>query len=852
MVDSGPFHPQSVIDLSARLKKGGVDIDRDSMEHAENSRGEHSSATGEHALAKNGQAPATSDHHSATSGQASATGEQGEDDKLLSLEFLLGCLDAPAEQVKMWAAYHLVDRWEPDCATFMEKLWEQPQEEIRDSAINLIGKYRLEDFGFPLLRLFKANDRNLSHLAGVAMGRLKYEPARKQLHRWFTDQVDNPEANPVELESAAESLLFYNNHAHWDEVHAQLANCQQNHTLYSALFALLATHADTPRQMEKLAQAYGHAREIFHDFHHTQALVEMVGNPQLSRYLQSRLSGGYPLNTIYQEALKVLGVDVDHEETRQLIEDLAHCRNNPAGLERYMALADALLDRLFPGGEGIQQTRAFMQGCRQWAPKWENGVLKVREVEYHMLVSLPLNAMLNKVEAECLAKPEKEALRITNIYQSPLLSARFMGKVINLIASKMTPRTVSGLGAALTGWVRDEEKDALWKLYTNQLESVDYPFEQVLTQPWVYPLPTLMERLVTLLEKRFETYLDGGRGQAVDYCLEVFRRAGSTRQAPLLLKHFEMLMSQHYHTFVELMTHLPDERFLEPLTNYYREGEADLRQLICFICDVHNKPYPQGIMSMVETERRGKSSTASVRLRCPACECAYQYTLKTLYVAEERIEQRQMPTARDLWTPHEVVCKDCGLAVPLEPDERYLNELFSELLAVRLMRPSTGTEGALDHIRLIQFPRLAGKTVNPDEFLQKVASLEPEEQQADEENPDRHGYSREKRPEEEAEIMMELGRFRLETGNTEAAKAAFNRVMAGPMKSLVAQYYLGVIAFQEKNLYEARVHFSRVLQASSRDDYATELDNPVDMAQHYLKLLDKREFKRSHFQLITS
>ena len=29
-------------------------------------------------------------------------------------------------------------------------------------------------------------------------------------------------------------------------------------------------------------------------------------------------------------------------------------------------------------------------------------------------------------------------------------------------------------------------------------------------------------------------------------------------------------------------------------------------------------------------------------------------------------------------------------------------------------------------------------------------------------------------------------------------------------------------------------------------------NNPVDMAHHYLKLLDKREFKRSHFRLISS
>ncbi len=62
----------------------------------------------------------------------------------------------------------------------------------------------------------------------------------------------------------------------------------------------------------------------------------------------------------------------------------------------------------------------------------------------------------------------------------------------------------------------------------------------------------------------------------------------------------------------------------------------------------------------------------------------------------------------------------------------------------------------------------------------------------------------------------------------------------------------GIVAFQEKNPYEARVYFSRLVSTCQREEFENELDNPVDMAQHYLKLLDKREFKRSHFRLISS
>ena len=53
-------------------------------------------------------------------------------------------------------------------------------------------------------------------------------------------------------------------------------------------------------------------------------------------------------------------------------------------------------------------------------------------------------------------------------------------------------------------------------------------------------------------------------------------------------------------------------------------------------------------------------------------------------------------------------------------------------------------------------------------------------------------------------------------------------------------------------MYDARVYFSRLVGSSTREDFERELDNPIDMAHHYLKLLDKREYKRSHFQLIST
>ena len=83
-----------------------------------------------------------------------------------------------------------------------------------------------------------------------------------------------------------------------------------------------------------------------------------------------------------------------------------------------------------------------------------------------------------------------------------------MRHILILLAKGNYPPDRARLGAAtIGGWLWDEEKDTLWRLFTDQLGGVDYPFEQVLPQPWNYQLPELMDRLVRLLTERFAGYL---------------------------------------------------------------------------------------------------------------------------------------------------------------------------------------------------------------------------------------------------------------------------------------------------------------------------------------------------------
>jgi hypothetical protein len=795
MVDSGRSHPESVIDLSTRRAAAPPERRPPPIPEWE--------------------------------------GEPGD---LLSLPFLVERLSYASNQVRMWAAFQLVDRWQEACPRYLDKLWEAPQEEIRESAIGLIGRYQMQAYAFPLMRVFSSKEHPFSHAAGVALGRLGYEPVGKLLRRWFHDTVTNAEATPIELEAATEALLFYDEAGHWEDVYTHLAGCHQNHAFFSTLFAQLCLHAQTPRHVRLLAEAYGPARELFNDVHLTQHLVDTIGRSNLCRFLQARLNGGYRLNAVYQECLKVLGWEIADPETRGLLDGLAQCSNTREGLEAFVPLAGALLARLAPEAEGTAFVSAFLQGCTSWLAEWESAILKVRELEFHLLASLPLVALLTQVEAQCLAAPEQEALRITRIYQSPLLSPQFMSQVLNLLSRRERGPAMDALGsAAFSGWVRETEKDALWKLYTGQLEGVDYPLEQVVPQPWEYPVPDLMPRLVRLLEERLPGYVAAERREAVDYCLEVFRRSGGTAQVERLLPHFEALINHHYHPFVELMTHLPDVRFLQPLVNHFRPGEEDLLRLIHFICDVHRRPYPELPAGPQEDEEPAMPA-GMVRLLCRTCGGAYQYVAGPVFVDEERIEQRQIPTAREVWTPTRFECKKCSSPVPFDPDERFLNDLFTELLAARLFPPGTRDEAALSHVHLIQFPRLDGKPLNPAHFLKEVErALDACEA-----------------PGQETPYLLELGRFQMEISQAGAAKQTFQRIVAGPSKCPQALYYLGVLAFQEKNLYEARLYFSRLVQTSTREDFDNELDNPVDMAHHYLKLLDKRDFKRSHFHLISS
>ncbi|MDH4121663.1 MAG: hypothetical protein OEV94_08175 [Deltaproteobacteria bacterium] len=755
---------------------------------------------------------------------------------ILRLDFLIQSLDHPDSQVAMWAAYTLVERHQEQVHLFLDRLVASPLDDVRESGVNLAGKLRLSAYGFPLLRLFLQAQGEIKASAAAALGRLAYAPAEKALLEYFEQSVLQAERNLPDLEAAAQALLDLNPERHWKRVAAQLAPAIKSHPLFTSLYRVLSRHATTGERMAQLAQAYQSPRKLFHDFNLVRHLMELTGRPNTSRHLQARLNHGLTLPEAYREALGVLGLDEAMARAEEEITALRACAPTAEGVAHLLECIPPLLRALLPGDEEAERLIQLAKGCQAWTAEWDEAILKVREMEYHFLAALPLTAALKHAEHTCLEKPEAHALTIAQIYRSPMLSPSFMRRVLGLMAVPTPDGHAEPDGEGPPEWLWDDEKEALWKLFSGQLEKADYPFEQVLPQPWNYQIPGLMERLARLLERRLPYFLNTGRRKAVDYTLEVLRRAGQADAASLLAARFDPLMIRHRQAFLEFISHLPDRRFLAPLVRHTREYDPDQDRLIRFIAAVHGLQAP-ALPEPAQPRPLGANPTTA-RLVCPSCHSVYHYLLQEVYVSLDRVEQRQIPREEDIWLPAPLVCKNCHETVPFHPDLPFLQELYADILNMRMIHLNHRDNSGPSHLHLIAFPHLDGKPVHPALFLADV-------QQA-------LAHPDSLTPARRALLQTEAGKLYLEMGNREKAREAFQDILTGSERNPAALYHLGLIAFQEKNLHDARVYFSLLVQSCARESFEKDAENPVDLAQHYLRLLDRPDYKRTQFRLISS
>ena len=99
-------------------------------------------------------------------------------------------------------------------------------------------------------------------------------------------------------------------------------------------------------------------------------------------------------------------------------------------------------------------------------------------------------------------------------------------------------------------------------------------------------------------------------------------------------------------------------------------------------------------------------------------------------------------------------------------------------------------------------------------------------------------------------LFLEMGKFRLQLDEMKTAKEVLNQGLELSGSPVEIRFFLGLIAYQEKNLAEARTHFNSFVRSSRSEDFEMEDENLHQVASHYLELMERKEFKRSSFKLL--
>ena len=157
------------------------------------------------------------------------------------------------------------------------------------------------------------------------------------------------------------------------------------------------------------------------------------------------------------------------------------------------------------------------------------------------------------------------------------------------------------------------------------------------------------------------------------------------------------------------------------------------------------------------------------------------------------------------------------------------------MLTKQLFRLSEEEQKRLEAVKPFQFPKYLQRKMNPQKFLQR---LEQERNQ---------GKLSER---EEGQLLLEVGKLRIQLNELDSAAEVLKESIGLKNNPPEARFYLGVIAYRLKNLYEARLHFSQFVRSTTSSDFELEDENLHQMASHYLEILDRKEFKRSSFKLI--
>ncbi len=753
--------------------------------------------------------------------------------EILKLDKLLKLLKSDSHRLRMWAAYQLLENHQHQAEVFVGQMLETEDEEIREPAVYLAGKMALERYSFTLLGLFQRTDGAMKHACAIALSSLQPEPFQKLLWRWLQELLSSDELKIPDLQCAASCWLELNADQGWGQLEQLLSVQYDNHIKSLCVFQNLCARATDPMQFLMLVRHYAHYRRHFTDPQFVQHLVDAFENPELLRFVQAKEMGGDSYRSVFLDAAQVMGMKVSLETERRL---QAVDRINREG--RQHAVPESLIEvmrSLIPEDKDFESIEmSVLLGFHEdISGEWDSTIVRTQELELLLLHSLPLNWCVRQLESRILVDPSKEREQLERLFSSPLLREEFRDKCIRNLAAEtgqsgMQPQLLEDKSG-----VSHDPKYVLWMLPSGLPSPVVCAYPAMLPKPWQHEIPQLMPALVEQYKKQFQQLAKSGLHEHLDYALELFVRFPDVEIMDLLLRNFNLLINQHFPFFFDFIEKLPDPRFVDKLQDHYREGETTVAQLLYLLCTIHELPIPEHEeFPEPDPVQRG---LPQVRIFCSKCRASYHYQLQVLYFDEEAIEQRKPFSNNDLWTPEVILCKNCGVELELQTDSGYRAALYTEMLTKQLLKLTEEEHQRLAAVKPLKFPKYLKRKINPAMFISRYL---------------RESKVKRLSSEEKGQLLLELGKFKLQLNELERAEEALQQSLKLAKNTSAALFFLGVIAYRNKNLYEARLHFSRLVQSTNPQEYDFEDENLHQMAVHYLEILERKDFKRSSFKLI--
>ena len=752
--------------------------------------------------------------------------------QILKPSQLLVLLEQPSERLRRWATYQLLEHCQDHADEFAGTLLKSELEDVREAGVYLIGRQRLERFSFPLLGWFSRSAGELRRACATALTSLCPPNFPNLLKRWLEQLLDDDELQLPDLQCAVNNLLRLEDSGGWETLEQHLATLHDQHLKALCLFGTLCKQVESDSQVYQLTEHYAHFRSHTSDPQFIQHLAEIFGGRPTLELLRLQLEAGETFRTVTQIVAQTVGhaLDVETETLLQQADTLLKTSDYPGLLHQLLHI----LKQLAPATSTTLE-QGLLEGFRDHiTSNWDDAIIRVQNQELLLLLGIPLIALVRHRALQIAASPTTQLPELQRLLRAPLLDSELLRELAEHLLRR-TPLTAEQKAtlAAARPHTPLTPQEAVLALLSGTADPRTCSFPTLLPKPWQLGVPELSRQLAECYLQHFETLVAEARHDHLDYALQLFTRHPAPELVELLITHFHFLINQHYHTCFDFIERNPDPRFIAPLTLHHREGEAAVGQLLFLLCTAHGEPLPEGINA--ESAQHGVGDTLSVRIPCGRCHTAYHYGLSLLYYNPDAIEQRQPFSDDDLWTPDTLMCKNCGTSLRFQMDAGFRSGLYLEMLTAHLLRISEDEAQRLANIRPLRFPKFLGRSMHPGKFLLRVTQeLETET----------------RTPEERAELLIELGRLRLELGENDAAEKALQQSIKLGGKSPDALFHLGVIAFQRKNLFEARLHFSQLVQTTQPEDFVLKEENLHQLASHYLDMLDRREVRRSGFKIM--